>query len=180
MMGVVVSVHRSPRHGFSKQTEPRILLLSGRGVEGDAHCGETVQHVYLKRRYPHAPNRMQVHLLQAELLDDLITEGYAIQPGQLGENITTRGVELLTLPLGTRLKLGQTAVVELTGLRTPCRQIEVFRTGLQERMVVKRADGAPAARVGVMAIVLADGEVKAADRVAVELPSAPYRRMEMI
>lgn len=180
MNGLVAGVHRSPRHGFSKQPEMSIRLLTGLGVEGDAHCGATVQHVYLKRRSPFAPNRMQVHLLQEELLQDLAAEGLTVLPGELGENITTSGVDLLNLPLGTRLTLGATAVVELTGLRTPCKQIEAFRGGLQKRMSVTRADGTLAARVGVMAVVLADGVVQPADTVHVELPPVPHRRMEMI
>ena len=119
----ILAVHSSPTHTFTKHPQPFLRLLAGQGVEGDAHCGASVRHRYLVRRNPSAPNRMQVHLLAAEFLDDLaaISIGLSpILPGEFGENITTRGIDLVSLPLGTRLHLGSEAVVELTGLRTPC------------------------------------------------------------
>lgn len=178
--GYVVAVCSSPRHGFSKQSRPAIRLLTGRGVEGDAHCGETVQHVYLKRRNPQAPNRMQVHLLQSELLEELAVAGFHLQPGEFGENITTRNIDLLTLPLGTRLHLGEEAIVELTGLRTPCKQIEDFRTGLLKQVVLRDGRRILQARAGVMAVVLQEGVIAPGARIAVVMPGGPMKPMQMI
>ncbi len=178
--GTVIAVCSSPTHGFSKQPQPAIRLLAGRGVEGDAHCGETVQHLYLKRKDPFAPNRMQVHLLQSELFNELALAGFDLQPGQLGENITTRGIDLVSLPLGTRLHLGSEAVVELTGLRTPCRQIETFMPGLLRQVVGRDVANQASPKTGVMAIVLHSGEVQAGSGIRVAYPSAPHVAMEMI
>ena len=178
--GTVVAVCSSPSHGFSKQPQASIRLLTGRGVEGDAHCGETVQHLYLKRKNAHAPNRMQVHLLQAELFDELALAGFPLSPGQLGENITTCGIDLLTLPLGTRLHLGAEAVVELTGLRTPCKQIEAFQPGLQRQVVSRDAANKVLGKAGVMAIVLQDGEVLPTDGIDVVYPATPHLPLQMI
>ena len=176
----IVAVSLSPRHGFSKLPQPSIRLLAGRGVEGDAHCGETVQHLYLKRRNPLAPNLMQVHLLPHELLNDLSTAGFHLQPGQFGENITTRDIDLLSLPLGTRLHLGATAIVELTGLRTPCKKIEDFRPGLLKQVAMRDAKRIVQARAGVMAIVLEGGSVAPEERIAITVPSSAVRPMQMI
>lgn len=175
----VVAVSLSPLHRFSKQPQTGIRLLAGQGVQGDAHCGSTVQHLYLKRKNPAAPNRMQVHLLQAELLDDLAAEAFAIGPGDLGENILTRGIDLLSLPQGTRLSFdnaqheGDSAVVALTCLRQPCIQIERFRPGLQRQMSC--LPGAPTKyRAGVMAVVLTGGLVSGADHIFAQLPAGPH------
>ena len=170
----------SSRHGFSKQPQSAIRLLAGLGVEGDAHCGATVQHLYLKRRTPHAPNRMQVHLLQQELLDDLLALGHKVQPGELGENITTSGIDLLALPTGTRLHLGVEAVIELTGLRTPCKQIDGFQPGLMKRLVLGSKTSERPARAGVMAIVLSGGDVKASDTILAVLPQEPWQPLRLI
>ena len=177
---IVVAVCSSPKHGFSKQPKSSIRLLAGRGVEGDAHCGDTVQHLYLKRKDAHAPNRMQVHLLQSELFDELALADFALSPGQLGENITTRGIDLLNLPIGMRLHLGPEAVVELTGLRTPCKQIEAFRPGLLKRLVSRDAANKALAKAGVMAIVLQGGEVQQNNRIEVVYPAAPHLSLQMI
>jgi MOSC domain-containing protein YiiM len=176
----VVAVCSSASHGFSKQPQAAIRLLAGLGVEGDAHCGTTVQHVYLKRRNPLAPNRMQVHLLAAELLAELADAGYDIAPGQLGENITTRGVDLVHLPLGTKLHLGDDAVVELTGLRSPCVQIEKFRPGLLRQVVQRNDTQKVAARAGVMAIVLQSGVVARDANVRIALPPLPHIALAII
>lgn len=171
----VVAVSRSPVHGFSKEPQPSISLLAGQGVQGDAHCGETVQHLYLKRKNPLAPNRMQVHLFQAELLDDLAELGFQIGPGQIGENILTRGLSLIDLPEGTHLQLGE-AVIELTCLRHPCVQIDRFRPGLQKHM--SRRDGTRLQYLaGVMGTVRQGGQVTTGDRITAELPSGPHRRL---
>ncbi|AFL89723.1 hypothetical protein Terro_3509 [Terriglobus roseus DSM 18391] len=176
----VAAVCSSPRHGFSKQQQPSIRLLTGRGVEGDAHCGETVQHLYLKRRNPLAPNLMQVHLFQQELLDDLAGSGFHLEPGQFGENITTRDIDLLHLPLGTQLRLGADAVVELTGLRTPCKKIEDFRAGLLKQVALRDEKKIVQARAGVMAIVVQGGIIAPGAAITATLPCGPVRPMQMI
>ncbi|MBE7181650.1 MAG: MOSC domain-containing protein [Terriglobus roseus] len=169
----IEAVSLSPRHGFSKQPQPSIHLLAGLGVQGDAHCGATMQHVYLKRRDPAAPNHMQVHLLQAELLEELAAKGFHIGHGQLGENILTRGVDLLALSQGTELRLGDHAVLRLTCLREPCAQIERFRPGLQREMYGAPGDAARY-RIGVMAVVLTGGPVAAGDAITVTPRVGPH------
>ena len=176
----ITAVCLNPKHGFSKQPQPSIRLLAGLGVEGDAHCGATVQHLYLKRKNPHAPNRMQVHLIQQELFDDLHALGHEVQPGELGENITTSGIDLLTLPTGTRLHLGEDAVVELTGLRTPCKQIDGFQPGLMKRLVLKGKEQPVPARAGVMSVVLHGGIVCAGDAIVIERPAEPWQPLRFI
>ncbi|MEY9418006.1 MOSC domain-containing protein YiiM [Bradyrhizobium japonicum] len=114
------------------------MQVESYGVEGDAHAGEFVRHRYLARRHPRLPNLRQVHLLPCELFDDLQGAGFAVAPGELGENITTAGLNLEEMPLGTRIELGPTAIVELTGLRTPCVLIDRFRTGLKRRSCRRR------------------------------------------
>jgi MOSC domain-containing protein YiiM len=175
----VVSVNSSPRHGFSKQPQEAIRLLAGRGVEGDAHCGATVQHLYLKRRDPTAPNRMQVHLLQSELFDELALAGFPLQPGQLGENITTCGIDLLSLPHGTRLHLGE-AILELTGLRTPCRKMDDFQPGLLKQVIAHATADRVLAKAGVMAIVVSGGQLAPDARIEIRLPAAPHIALTMI
>lgn len=165
-MSAVQAVHRSAVHGFSKATEPFVVLLPGLGVEGDAHAGPTVKHRSRVAVDPNQPNLRQVHLLAAELLDEL-----AVPPGALGENVTTTGLDLIGLPVGTRLRLGPDAVVELTGLRNPCRQIDHYRRGLLKQVVHHDAAGALVRRAGVMSVVLAGGTVRPGDAIAVELPA---------
>lgn len=176
----ITSVSLSPKHGFSKQPQKFIRLLAGLGVEGDAHCGATVQHLYLKRKNSNAPNRMQVHLIQQELFADLHAHGYAVQPGELGENITTSGSDLLALPTGTQLHLGADAVIELTGLRTPCKQIDGFQPGLMKRLVTGSKTSERPARAGVMAVVLTGGEVRAGDAIQTVLPQEPWQSLRLI
>src|SRR6266853_1576819 len=130
MKGIVAAVSRSAKHTLAKPNEPSIRLLTGRGVEGDAHLGETVKHRSRVARDPSQPNLRQVHLIHAELHDELRTAGFAVSAGQMGENVTTCGVDLLRLPTGTRLHLGNTAVVEVTGLRNPCVQLDHLQPGL--------------------------------------------------
>jgi MOSC domain-containing protein YiiM len=171
----VVSVSLSAKHNFSKIPVEGIRLLAGLGVDGDAHCGALVRHRYRVRQDPTQPNLCQVHLLQAELFDELAAAGIAIAPGQMGENVTTRGVELLTLPTGTLLTLGDEAVVEVTGLRSPCVQINTFRAGLLQAVVGKDAEGNVVRKAGIMGIVRSGGVVKPGDAISVERPEPPWR-----
>jgi MOSC domain-containing protein YiiM len=173
--GRVLAVHRDGRHRFSKQTVGEILLLEGLGVEGDAHAGVTVQHRSRVRRDPTETNLRQVHLIHGELLDGLAGRGYDVAAGDLGENVTTRGVDLLALPTGSVLHLGDTATVQVTGLRNPCVQIESFGTGRHRsgllRQVLRTApDGSAVRLAGVMAIVSAGGVVRTGDPIRVVLP----------
>ncbi|GAB3859937.1 MOSC domain-containing protein [Nocardioides maradonensis] len=172
-MAEVVAVHRHASHEFSKTSYDEIRLLEGLGVEGDAHLGVTVQHRSRVARDPSQPNLRQVHLIHGELLDDLADDGFDVAPGQLGENITTRGVDLLGLPVGTRLTLGD-AVVTVTGLRNPCVQIDAFSPGLLERLVRRAADGSVERLAGVMGIVSRGGVVAPGTAIGVDLPPEPH------
>jgi MOSC domain-containing protein YiiM len=178
--GVVTAVSRSPTHNLVKRNEDSVRLLAGRGVEGDAHLGEQVQHVSRAKRDPTRPNLRQVHLIHAELHDELRAAGFAVSAGQMGENVTTRGVDLLGLPVGTRLRLGETAVVEVTGLRNPCVQLERIQPGLMEATLARDEHGDLVRKAGVMSVVLAGGEVRPGDPVAVELPPEPHRPLEPV
>jgi MOSC domain-containing protein YiiM len=149
-------------------------------VEGDAHLGETVKHRSRVARDPSQPNLRQVHLIHAELHDELRAAGFAVSAGQMGENVTTRGIDLLGLPTGTRLRLGKTAVVEVTGLRNPCIQLDRFQSGLMAAVLGRDEHGALIRKAGVMAIVLVDGEVRPGDPIIVELPPAPHRSLEPV
>lgn len=174
-MAQVIGVSASPTHSFGKPAQPVVRLLAGLGVEGDAHLGTTVQHLSWLRRDPAAPNLRQVHLIHAELHDELAAAGYTVGPGQLGENVTTRGVDLLGLATGSRLRLGPEAVIEITGLRNPCYQIDDFQQGVLKEVVGRDATGAVVRKAGVMAIVLVGGEVRPGDPIAVEAPPEPHR-----
>jgi len=180
MNGIVTAVSCSATHTFSKPTQDSIHLLAGLGVEGDAHLGETVQHRSRVARDPSQPNLRQVHLIQAELLDELQAVGFAVLPGQMGENITTRGVDLLGLPVGARLHLGDSAVVEVTGLRNPCAQIDAFRPGLRAAVLDRDEKGATIRKAGVMGIVLAAGVVRPGDSIRVVLPPEPHQPLQVV
>lgn len=172
-MVIVLAVHRDERHRFSKVPADRIRLLAGLGVEGDAHLGTTVQHRSRVARDPSQPNLRQVHLLHDELLAELAEQGYDVPPGGLGENVTTRGVDLLSLPTGARLHLGAQAIVEVTGLRNPCWQIDAYRKGVLARVVGRGADGSVVRRAGVMGVVIEGGVVHPGDPLGVVLPDSP-------
>jgi len=175
MDAVVVAVSRCRAHRFSKHTASDIRLLAGLGVEGDAHAGETVNHRSRVARDPAQPNLRQVHLLHAELLEELRHQGFEIAPGDVGENVLTRGLDLLALPTGTRLRLGATAELEVTGLRNPCAQLDRFQPGLTAAVLDRAPDGALIRKAGIMAVVLAGGTVRPGDRVLVALPAGPHR-----
>ena len=176
----VVAVSRAAAHEFSKPTVERIRLLPGLGVEGDAHLGRTVQHRSRVARDPTQPNLRQVHLIHEELHDELRARAFAVAPGVMGENVTTRGVDLLALPTGTRLRLGAEALVELTGLRNPCVQLDGIQPGLMAALRPRGADGHVVRKAGIMAIVLAGGEVRAGDPIGVELPPPPHQSLEVV
>jgi len=174
-MSSVVAVSLRAGHHFGKTPSLGIRLLKGLGVAGDAHMGETVKHRSRVRRDPTQPNLRQVHLIHAELFDELRAKGFDVKPGELGENITTSGIDLLALPTGTRLQLGANAVVEITGLRNPCIQIDNFQQGLMAAALDRDADGNLVRKAGIMSIVLADGDVRPGDAIRVELPNMPHR-----
>ena len=169
--GTVVAVSRDDSHRFSKPVVPSIRLVAGYGIEGDSHAGATTQHRYLIRTDPTRPNLTQVHLVRSELLTELAAEGFDVSPGQLGENITTAGIDMLALPLGTRLHLGSDAVVEVTGMRDPCSMIDKFRSGLKTALKHTDDAGRIVRRAGIMGIVVADGTVLPGDTLRVELPA---------
>ena len=174
MKGSVVAVSRSKSHSFSKSTEMSIRLLKGLGVEGDAHMGETVKHRSRVRVDPTQPNLRQVHLIHAELHDELKAAGFNIHPGDIGENITTSGLDLLGLPTGAVLRIGATAVIRITGLRNPCKQLDGFQDGLTAAVLNRDAAGNLIRKAGIMAVVLEGGEVIPGDPIAVELPPEPH------
>jgi MOSC domain-containing protein YiiM len=180
MGGTVTAVSRSATYTFSKPNQASIRLLAGLGVEGDVHMGTTVKHRWRVAHDPDSPNLRQVHLIHAELFEELGAAGFAVLPGQTGENITTRGIALLDLPVGTRLHLGDTAVVELTGLRDPCSQLDTFQPGLMAAVLDHDVHGNLVRKAGVMSIVLAGGKVKPGDPIVVELPPQPHRPLEVV
>ncbi|HEX8649095.1 MAG TPA: MOSC domain-containing protein [Thermoleophilaceae bacterium] len=176
----VTAVSRSARHGPLKDREDAIRLVEGLGVEGDAHAGATIMHRSRRRRNPDEPNLRQVHLIHAELHEELRERGFEVEAGQMGENVTTRGVDLLGLPAGARLLLGDEAVVEVTGLRTPCKQLEKVQPGLMEATLGRAPDGSLVRKAGVMGIVAAGGAVRPGDRIRVELPPEPHSALEPV
>jgi MOSC domain-containing protein YiiM len=176
----VVAVSRSPAHSFSKPNVESIRLVAGLGIEGDAHAGETVRHRSRVKVDPTQPNLRQVHLIHAELFEELAAKGHSVAPGEMGENITTRGIDLLALPVGARLHLGASAIVELTGLRNPCVQIDRFQKGLMAAVLDRDGQGQLVRKAGVMGIVLTGGEVRPGDPVVVRLPPEPHRRLERV
>ncbi len=178
--GRVTAVSRSDTHSFSKPNRDSIRLLAGIGVEGDAHAGATVQHVSRVARDPAPPNLRQVHLIHAELHDELRGAGIEVAAGEMGENVTTRGIDLLGLPAGARIHLGDEAVIEVTGLRSPCAQLDALRPGLMAACLDRDAEGNLIRKAGVMAVVRTGGAVRPGDPVRVELPPEPHRRLEPV
>ncbi|WP_241972862.1 MOSC domain-containing protein [Cryobacterium cryoconiti] len=167
----VESVSRDDRHRFSKATVPGIRLIAGFGVEGDAHAGTTTQHRYLVRTDPTRPNLTQVHFLAAELFDELQGAGFEVSAGELGENVTTRGLDLFSLPRGARLRLGADAVVEITGMRNPCSKINGLQKGLMKRLITTDASGQVIRKAGIMGVVIVGGTVSPGDGIVVDVPS---------
>lgn len=180
MSASVISVSRKLAHDFSKPPCDVIRLIEGLGVEGDAHLGKTVQHLSRIARDPTVPNLRQVHLIPAELHDELNASGFNVAAGDLGENITTRGIDLIRLPKGTQLHIGDAAIVEVTGLRNPCHQIEKFQDGLLKACLGRDTDGNLIRKTGVMSVILSGGEVRAGDAIRVVLPVEPHQPLEVV
>lgn len=180
MTATVHSVSTSADHQFSKTRQPQIRLLAGLGVEGDSHAGVTVQHLSRVRQNPDQPNLRQVHLIHAELLEELAGQGFTVRPGDLGENVLTRGLDVLSLPRGTRLHIGSEGIVEATGLRNPCLQIENFQPGLLKAVLDEDKDGNLIRKAGIMGVVLTGGTVAPDDEIRVELPPLPHVALERV
>jgi MOSC domain-containing protein YiiM len=180
MNGTVTAVSSSPTHALTKPNGACIRLLAGLGVEGDAHSGETVKHRSRVARDPSQPNLRQVHLIHSELHDELKAAGFAVSAGQMGENVTTCGIDLLALPIGTRLRLGESAVVQVTGLRNPCVQLDRIEPGLMAATLGRDEQGRLIRKAGVMGIVLTGGEVRPGDSIRMELPAQPHRPLEPV
>ena len=180
MTATVIAVAFDSGHNFSKPTCESITLIAGIGVEGDAHAGVTVQHLSRIAKTPDEPNLRQVHLIHAELLDELAERDFNVLSGQMGENITTRGIDLLNLPRGTLLNIGDTAVIEITGLRNPCRQINGIQDGLMKAVLTKDENGNLIRKSGVMAVVLTGGIVKAGDEIKTVLPEGAHLPLECV
>ncbi|WP_111551845.1 MOSC domain-containing protein [Kitasatospora sp. SolWspMP-SS2h] len=176
----MVAVSSNGEYAFTKPNRDGIRLLAGLGVEGDVHAGVTVRHRSRVAQDPTQPNLRQVHLMHAELFEELARAGFTVGPGQLGENVTTRGVDLLGLPVGALLRLGAEAVVEVTGLRNPCGQIDAFRHGLLKQVVGRDETGAVVRKAGVMGVVRSGGEIRPGDGVTVTLPPGPHRPLERV
>lgn len=180
MTGTVLAVSAARGHGFSKKPRMWIRLVTGLGVDGDAHAGRTVKHRSRVARDPSQPNLRQVHLIHAELFDELVAKGFTLGQGDIGENVLTRGIDLLGLSTGTRLHLGATAVIEVTGLRNPCLQLDRFQPGLMAAVLDRAPDGGLIRKAGVMGIVLADGDVRPGDTITATLPPGPHRLLSPV
>lgn len=180
MQGSVVAVACRATHRFSKDVSGSIRLIAGEGVAGDAHRGVTVKHRSRVARDPTVPNLRQVHLIHAELFDELRVRGFEIGPGEIGENVTTRGLDLLGLATGAVLEIGPTVRLEVTGLRNPCRQLDDFRPGLMHAVLDRDAGGALVRKAGIMAVVREGGEVRAGDAIRALVPDGPFRALEPV
>ena len=180
LSATVETVSLSATHSMSKQVAPCVRLLAGLGVEGDAHAGTTVQHRSRVAQDPAQPNLRQLHLIAGELLDELQARGFRVQAGSMGENLTTRGLDLLALPRGTQLHLGERAVAEITGLRNPCSQLDGLQQGLMAAVLGHDEHGELIRRAGVMAVIVVGGEVRPGDPVRAELPPPPHLKLERV
>ena len=176
----VIAVSTSAIHAFSKDTASQIKLVAGLGVEGDAHCGVTVKHRSRVAQDPTQPNLRQVHLIHAELFEELAEMGFKVAPGQIGENIATRNLNLLALPVDTELHIGASAIVKLTGLRNPCEQLNQYQAGLTAAVLGRTPDGKLVRKAGVMGVVIASGVVRPGDSITIKLPVEPHRILERV
>jgi MOSC domain-containing protein YiiM len=180
MHGTVTAVSSNGDYAFTKPNRDSITLLAGLGVEGDVHAGVTVKHRSRMAKDPTKPNLRQVHLIHEELFDEVAAEGFTVAPGDIGENVTTRGIDLLGLPTGTLLRLGDEAVLEVTGLRNPCPQIETFQSGLLKQMAGRDASGNVVLKAGIMSIVTTGGTVRPGDAITAVLPDGPHRPLRRV
>ena len=179
-MGMVTAVCLDGTHRFSKVPRDYIRIIAGVGVDGDAHAGETVKHRSRVRKDPTQPNLRQVHLIHAELHDELVAAGFAVAEGDLGENITTRGVPLLELPVDTKLHIGSHVILQVTGLRNPCSQLDQFSSGLMAACLDEDEEGNLVRKSGIMTVALTNGEVRPRDDIRVELPPKPHRKLRIV
>lgn len=180
MTATVTAVSSNSGYSFTKPNRPSINLLAGLGVEGDVHAGVTVQHRSRVAQDPTQPNLRQVHLIHEELFAEVGHEGFVVRPGELGENITTSGIDLLALPTGTLLHIGNEAVLEITGLRNPCLQIDAFRQGLLKQVVGRDEAGNIVRKAGIMSVVQVGGVVRPGDTITVKLPDEPHRPLDRV
>lgn len=180
MSATIVSLALSPGHHFSKEPHSAIRLLQGLGVEGDAHMGETVKHRSRVKVDPTQPNLRQVHLVAVETLEELRAKGFRVGPGTIGENVLTRGIDLLSLPAGAQLSLGNDAVVEITGLRNPCAQLDTYQPGLTAAVLDRDKQGGLIRKAGIMGIVISGGDVAVGDPITITLPARPHRKLERV
>ncbi|KKJ78273.1 molybdenum cofactor biosysynthesis protein [Kiloniella litopenaei] len=176
----VIATSLCSEHRFSKQTTDVLELIAGQGIKGDAHCGVTVKHRSRVAKGPSTPNLRQVHLIHSELHAELLAAGFKVGPGVMGENITTQGIDLLKLPVGTILRLGTEAVIWVTGLRNPCKQLDDYQAGLTQAVLERDENNNLVRKAGVMAVVLEGGIVQAGDRIIVELPPLPHKPLERV
>jgi MOSC domain-containing protein YiiM len=176
----VISVSSSATHGFTKEGTSQIKLLAGLGVEGDAHCGVTVKHRSRVAQDPTQPNLRQVHLIHSELFEELLAKGFKLSPGQIGENITTRHVDLLVLPVDSELHIGSSAVVKVTGLRNPCEQLNQFQAGLMAAVLGRTPEGKLVRKAGIMGVVITSGVVRPGDSISIKPPAEPHRALERV
>ena len=180
MNGIIEAVHKSALHTLKKEKQAGIYLLAGLGVEGDAHMGVKVKHRSRVTADPEQPNLRQVHLIHAELHDELRSKGFSVAAGEMGENVTTRGIDLLGLPVSTLLFLGTQAIVEITGLRNPCAQLNSIQEGLMAAVLDRDEQGNLIRKAGVMSIVLVGGEVRPTDLIRIELPPEPHHPLDRV
>ncbi len=178
--GKVIALSKSESHTLKKNNYEKIMLLKGLGVEGDAHMGKTVKHRSRMAKDPTQPNLRQVHLIHSELLDELAEKGFEVGAGQMGENITTKGIDLLNLPKDTILKIGNESEIVVTGLRNPCVQLDTIKKGLMKAVLEKKENGELIRKAGIMGIVKKGGEINSGDEIIVELPKKPFIKLEKV
>jgi len=179
-MSTIIAVSMSETHSFSKPVRDQLNLIKGMGVEGDAHLGKTVKHRSRVAVDPSQPNLRQVHLIHSELHDELVAKGFRVGPGVMGENITTRGIDLLGLSRGTLLSIGPNAVVEVTGLRNPCKQLDNYQEGLLKAVLDKTPSGELIRKAGIMGIVVEGGCIKPGDAIDLTIPAGPHQKLERV
>jgi MOSC domain-containing protein YiiM len=176
----VVSLAKDAHHRFSKQSCHSLSFVEGKGIEGDAHFGKTVQHRSRVKADPTQPNLRQVHLVQSEMINNLQESGFNVGPGVIGENVLTAGIDLLTLPEGTLLKLGEEVVLKVTGLRNPCAQLDNYQKGLTKAVLDKDENGRLIRKAGIMATVEAGGVVSVGDVISVQFPPKPHKALDRV